>query len=214
MRRLPHYVAYNLAPPEGGTQRAETWQPDPLLPSSFQAGNQHFRGAGFDRGQMVSSLSVSWGTRREAWIANHQAFFWTNNVPQHPLMNRRWWACVEEWERAQVVVHGRGVGFAGPLLAHDDPVHSASDSLIGRLRVRENFKLPRSFWKILVFGNAQSERPLTTAAFFFDQEALLQTPPLRVEPATFRVSIDALQLRTGLLFDDLISNTGANRSAY
>jgi DNA/RNA endonuclease G (NUC1) len=107
------------------------------------------------------------------------------------------------------MTYGRGVGFAGPVLADDDPVHSASESMIGRLRVRENFKLPRRFWKLSVFGGAERELPLKVAAFFFDQEALLKNPPRRVEPATFRVSIDSLQQQTGFLFDDWIRNTNA-----
>jgi DNA/RNA endonuclease G (NUC1) len=212
-RRLPWYVAYNIAPRNNEVQRADVWQPDPLLPASFQAGDQHFRATGFDRGHMVSPLSVTWGTRREAWIANHQTFFWTNNAPQHPLMNRHWWQCVEAWEREQATIYGRGVAFAGPVLANDDPVHSASESLIGRLRVRENFRLPRRFWKLVVFADAERRLPLKVAAYFFDQEALVKNPPRQVEPATFQVSIDRLQLETGFVFDDWVGNTGANRTA-
>ena len=62
-------------------------------------------------------------------------------------------------------------------------------------------------------GGAELGSALRTAAFFFDQEALLKTPPSRVEPEAFRTSIDHLHLQTGLVFDDLVTNTGANRAA-
>lgn len=205
-RRLPWYVAYNLAPRNELAQRGDRWQPDPKLPMSFQPKDVHFRGTGFDRGHIVAPGNVSWGSEREAEIANHQTFFWTNNVPQHDLMNRRWWLSVENWERQSVLVHGKAIGFAGPVLAHDDPLHATSEDIIGRLRVRDNFRLPQRFWKVVVFGEAPDR--LRYAAFFFDQQALLAD---RERPRTvqdFQASLDLIQSQTGLVFDAL---TGAEQ---
>lgn len=38
-------------------------------------------------------------------------------------MNRRWRLAVAQWEREQVAIHERTVGFSGPVLAEDDPIH-------------------------------------------------------------------------------------------
>ena len=199
-RRLPWYVAYNLEPANPAARRSDRWLPDPKLPSTLQPQDLHFRGTGFDRGHMVAPMHVAWGSDREAEIANHQTFFWPNNVPQHELMNRRWWLAVEEWERALAVIHRRVVGFAGPVLRPDDPVHSRSEEVIGRLRVRANFRLPQRFWKVVAARTAGGA--LVRAAFFFDQPALLsEGPKVGAQPHRFRVPLDLVKLETGLVFD-------------
>ncbi len=201
-RRLPWYVAYNLAPANGTVQRGDHWQPDPKLPATLQPQDLHFRGTGFDRGHMVAPLHVSWGSDREAEIANHQTFFWPNNVPQHERMNRGWWWSVEQWERQLAGAVGKVSGFAGPVLRRDDPVHSRSEELIGRLRVRGNFRLPQRFWKLVVVRSARGE--LACAAFMFDQPALLaQNVPTSTAPGHFQVPLDLLKAETGFLFEGL-----------
>jgi DNA/RNA endonuclease G (NUC1) len=202
-RRLPWYVAYNLAPRNELARRGDQWRPDPKLPMSFQPQNVHFRGTGFDRGHMVAPASVSWGSEREAEVANHQTFFWTNTVPQHALMNQRWWLSVEQWERESLQVDGKAVGFAGPVLADDDPVHATSESMIGRLRVRDNFRGPQRFWKVVVFGSNPDR--LRYAAFLFDQPALLAARTKSYSARDFQVSLDLIQVQTGLVFDALAS---------
>jgi DNA/RNA endonuclease G (NUC1) len=200
-RRLPWYVAYNLAPRNALARRSDQWRPDPKLPLSFQPQDVHFRGTGFDRGHIAAAGHVSWGSEREAEIANHQAFFWTNTVPQHRLMNQRWWLSVEVWEREAVLVHGKAIGFAGPVLAAADPVHTTSESMIGRLRVRENFRLPQRFWKVVVFCGESGR--LRYAAFLFDQAALLANQTRTCSARDFQVSLDEIQIQTGLVFDAL-----------
>jgi DNA/RNA endonuclease G (NUC1) len=122
-------------------------------------------------------------------------------------MNRKWWWCVEDWERTQLMARDRSIGFAGPVLAHDDPVHGATETLVGRLRVRNNFLLPRRFWKVVAFRRDTGK--LDIAAFYFDQEALLSNPPTQWKPADFRVSIDRIQEQTGLDFGELVSHQAA-----
>jgi endonuclease G len=203
-RRLAWYVAYNMTPHEN-VQRGDRWMPDPMLPASFQPHNDHFFGSGFDRGHLAAPLSVSWGTPRQAQLANHQSFFWTNTAPQHPDMNRGWWLAVEQWEREMVAIQGKAVGFAGPVLAEDDPVHRDLEQSIGRLRVRQNFRLPRRFWKVVIIADAQ--RSLKSAAFLLDQDSLSKAKTsLKPEPSRFRCSVAEIEVLTGLDFGDAIRN--------
>jgi DNA/RNA endonuclease G (NUC1) len=60
-------------------------------------------------------------------------------------MNQGWWLAVEQWERELVAIHGKAIGFSGPVLSEDDPIHGGFEQTIGRLRVRQNFRLPRRF---------------------------------------------------------------------
>jgi endonuclease G len=203
-RRLAWYVAYNMEPHEH-VERGDRWMPDPMLPASFQPHNDHFRGSGFDRGHIVSPISVSWGTPRQAELANRQSFFWTNTVPQHPDMNRGWWLAVELWEREMVAARGKAIGFSGPVLAQDDPVYRDIEQAIGRLRVRQDFRLPRGFWKVVVVTDPQSR--LRTAAFLLDQDSLVKSHvSLRAKPSEFRCTITDIEARTGLDFGATLRN--------
>lgn len=203
-RRLAWYVAYNIQLHEP-VKRGDDWMPDPMLPASFQPNNDHFRGSGFDRGHLVSPKSVSWGTTRQSQLANRQAFFWTNTAPQHPKLNQKWWLGVENWERKIATEHLKAIGFSGPVLAADDPIHRDLEQSIGRLRVRQNFRLPRMFWKVVVVGDSPTE--LKAAAFVLDQETLLKTnAPPNMKPSEFRCSVADIEALTGLDFGDTIRN--------
>jgi len=204
-RRLAWYVAYNMQP-HGNPRRGDQWTPDPMLPSSFQPQNSHFLGTGFDRGHLAAPLSVSWGPPGQAQLANNQSFFWTNTAPQHPNLNRGWWLSVEEWERKMVDVHGKAIGFSGPVLAEDDPIQRGVEQSIGRLRVRQNFRLPRQFWKIVVVGDVRDK--LKSAAFILNQDLLLKNGvPLRSKASDFRCTVAEIESLTGLDFGDTIRNS-------
>lgn len=199
-RRLAWYVACNMArhlgPP---AQRADSWLADPMLPASFQPQNRHFLGTGFDRGHIVSPRAVSWGSEREAQLANRQAFFWTNTAPQRPKMNQRWWLAVELWERALVESRDRAVAFAGPWLDDSDPVHGDFEQTVGRLRVRQNFRLPRCFWKLVLVRSESGA--LQSATFWFDQDVLTAgSQPGSDDAASYRCTLADLEARTGLDF--------------
>jgi endonuclease G len=148
-RRLPWYVAYNIEPQTEKPQRENVWQPDPRLSRLFQPSDEHFRGSGFDRGHLVSPSTVAWGESRHANIATRQTFFWANMAPQAPAVNRFSWLALENGERNLAHERGRVVGFSGPVLAADDPLHSVTDELRGRVRARQTFHLPRAYWKVV-----------------------------------------------------------------
>jgi DNA/RNA endonuclease G (NUC1) len=201
-RRLAWYVAYNMRPSQK-VLRGDRWMQDPMLPAAFQPQDDHFRGTGFDRGHLVSPMTVSWGTPRQAQLANRQSFFWTNTAPQHPHMNQGWWLAVEQWEREMVAHHQRAIGFAGPVLADDDPLLRQVDQTVGRLRLRQNFRLPRRFWKVVLVTGADSR--LQSAAFLVDQDALVKSrASRRAKPSDFRSTIREIEAATGLDFGDAI----------
>jgi endonuclease G, mitochondrial len=202
-RRLAWYSAANLAPREVDVMRGDRWLPDPMLRDAFQPHDSHYRGTGYDRGHLTRARAVSWGPERLATLANRQAFFWTNTAPQHPEMNRHWWLAVEQWEDALLASHPRVSSFSGPALLPDDPVHGAMEQTVGRIRMRQSFRLPRAFWKLLVAQ--RDDASLATAAFWLDQTTLEAALARRhrVPPADlpgWRVDVATLERRTGLDF--------------
>ncbi len=201
-RRLPWYVAYNIAALTP-VQRGDQWLPDPMLPQAFQPGNEHFLHTGYDRGHLAAPMSVSWGTPRQARLANHQSFFWTNTTPQHPDLNRGWWASIEQWERSLVKEFEKVVVFAGPVLHPNDPVMNETSQTIGRLTVYQNFLRPRAFWKVVVVKG--KDEKLYKAAFYLNQEELVKTKtPTNAVPSVFESSLDDIQAKTRISFSEVI----------
>lgn len=208
-RRLAWYVAYNVQPATS-VVRGDRWLADPMLPASFQPQNDHFRGTGYDRGHLVSPKIVSWGEPRLAQLANHQAFFWTNTAPQHAQMNRDWWMSVENWEVDLMSTHERATGFAGPVLADDDPAVGQMEQRIGRLRVRQNFQRPRRFWKIVL---TSGDDGLQCAAFLLDQEALVKQRARRMDASAFRCTVSDIESATSLDFGETVRTAGPLQGA-
>lgn len=203
-RRLPWYVAYNMEPRQRA-KRDDKWMPDPMLPAAFQPENSHFFHTGYNRGHIVSPSTVSWGTMREAQLANRQSFFWTNTSPQHPHMNQGWWFNVEEWERKMADTYKKAIGFGGPVFKDDDPVLSNTEQIIGRLILRQNFRRPRCYWKVLII---EKDKQLYSAAFLLDQDKLLENnTPINEPISSFRCGIKDIESLTKLDFGDIIRNT-------
>jgi DNA/RNA endonuclease G (NUC1) len=178
-RRLAWYVAYGIEPQGFVPERPFRWSPDPTLSRQFQPVDEHFRGTGFDRGHLAAPMSVAWGEQRQAIIAIRQAFYWTNTSPQAPQVNRRSWASLEDFERLMARESGRVAGFSGPVLDIDDPLHVVTDELRGRLHSRQTFRLPRRYWKVVIW---RSGRLLQSACFDvpnIDDPALPQRRSLR-----------------------------------
>lgn len=202
-RRLAWYVAYNVRT-HADVKRGDQWMPDPMLPASFQPHDDDFRGRGFDRGHIAAPLTVSWGTVRQAQVANYQSFFWTNTVPQSADMNRGWWLGVELWERKLAERCMQLTGFAGPVLSEDDTIATDREQTIGRLRVREKFRLPSRFWKVVI---TQPTGQMQCAAFLLDEQFLSKNNvSTKTDPARFRCDVTQIEALTGLDFGETIRN--------
>jgi DNA/RNA endonuclease G (NUC1) len=198
-RRLAWYVAYNVGT-RVNVERANRSMPDPMIPEAFQPQDVHFKLTGFDRGHLVSPASVSWGDMRLAQIANRQSFFWTNTAPMLPELSRHLWTVIGEWERAFARDGQRVIGLAGPVLRDDDPVHGAEEVRIGRLRSRQNFRLPRKYWKVVAISNLIEVR---IAAFLWDEQ---ERPPALGQHSlkAWRVEINSIEAETGLEFSETL----------
>lgn len=202
-RRLAWYSAANIARRETAVERPVRWLPDPMVPTAFQPLDEHYRGTGFDRGHLTRSLAVAWGEERMATIARRQAFFFTNTAPQHPDVNQRSWLSVEEWEDALLTIHDRMVSFSGPALFEDDPIHRSVEQMIGRVRVRANFRLPRAFWKVIAVRHDRGQ--VRTAAMWVDQVSPVDGPRRpRADVSTFRRTVPWLEETLQLDFGDVL----------
>lgn len=203
-RRLAWYVAYNIDMQARGRQprRPDRWMPDPLVPGELQPGNKHFKQSGYDRGHLASRAAVMWGEDRQARIASHQAFFWTNTAPQHPGLNRGSYLAVEQWERKAAEERGRMVAFAGPVFRDDDEPFRDEEPGDDGFVAYGTFRVPRAYWKVVAGLDETGE--LVQRAFLFPNPGPDEPPGRRRAPADLTVDPAELQTATGLVFPDEI----------
>lgn len=110
----PNWVAWHLSASDlGVADRADTFRPDPDLPSQWYAVRKQdykFPAYGFDRGHICPSADRTASTED-----NSMTFLMTNMVPQAPDNNRIVWVALEKFEREYVQKGKEAYIFAGPL---------------------------------------------------------------------------------------------------
>ncbi len=205
-RRLAFVAAVNLDPLAPVNHRragGDRWFFDPRLDRDLQAGNEFYAANPLDRGHLVRRADAAWGASdAEAKRANDDTFHFTNCTPQHEVFNQSTkanrrglllWGNIEE-HIAQQAEHGAGrlCVFNGPVFRDDDRKH-------------RGLKLPREFWKIVVFHKAGG-KPSAVAFILSQHDLIKDLPPeeFQVGPyGPFQVKILKLEQLTGLDFGPL-----------
>lgn len=188
-----------------GKNDQEKWFNDPRIPPSQQLPDRFFTkdGGAFDKGHIVRRDDVAWGTTyEEVRRANGDTFHVTNCSPQIADFNRSnqehgIWGQLENLVLTQAKTE-RYCLIAGPVLADDDPIFVGKDD-DGAARVQ----IPRRFFKVVVARSADG-KGVEAFAFVLEQD-LSDTPLEFAVTAEWRsrmISIDLLELRTGLLSFD------------
>jgi endonuclease G, mitochondrial len=205
-RRLAFVAAVNLdplAPINHQREGNDRWFFDPRIDPDLQAGNEFYASNPLDRGHLVRRADAAWGaSSAEAKRANDDTFHFTNCTPQHEIFNQstkanqrglRLWGNIEEHITDQAEHSaGRLCVFNGPVFRNDDRKH-------------RGLKLPREFWKVVVFRNAAGKP--SAVAFILSQHDLIKNLPaeeFQVGPyAPFQVKILKIEQLTGLDFGPL-----------
>lgn len=208
-RRLAFVAAVNLDPLAPSKHRREgndRWFFDPRIAPDLQAGNEFYASNPLDRGHLVRRADAAWGASdAEAKRANDDTFHFTNCTPQHEVFNQstkadqrglRLWGNIEN-HIAEQAEHGAGrlCVFNGPVFRDDDRKH-------------RGLKLPREFWKIVVFQKAAGE-PSAVAFILSQRDLIKDLPPEEFEVgpyAPFQVKILKIEQLTGLDFGQLTSH--------
>ena len=196
-RRMAWYVAANVDPSSLGSPRRPRGYLDdkrtvPTGETPLVSDATLFSQNALDRGHLLRRLYLTWGDPSVAEAANRSAMAFANIVPQHEDLNRQSWLNLEEFVQSHMERTGRrGIVFAGPVFAADDPEY-------------RGYKLPQAFWKILVTTD-NSRNELRAAAFLIRQRLNVAhgNVEARVEPFDpigSRVSISAIEKVTGIRF--------------
>ena len=148
----PNWVAWHLSRSDlGEADRADTFRPDPELPSEWYAVRKQdykFPAYGFDRGHICPSADRTANTE-----ANSMTFLMTNMVPQAPDNNRIVWVALEKYEREVVQQGKEAYIFAGPLGVGGTGDKGYFESIPLKLKdgTELSITVPAYTWKIIMF---------------------------------------------------------------
>jgi endonuclease G, mitochondrial len=194
-RRFAYWVAWNV---DGGSlkklSRSGTrFVKDPRIPADLQVGDELYADNRLDRGHLARRADLLWGSLPVAGKANTDSFFFPNITPQMDDFNQSAragvWGRLEDAVFSDVDVEDLRISvFGGPVFQDDD-------------RVYRGVRLPREYWKVVVFREAGG---LRARAFLLtqglDQLRALELDEFRV----FQTSVPELEARTGLRFPDVL----------
>lgn len=176
------WVAYRLTPGSVNKKfkRSNKFKADTEISVQYRSKLSDYKGSGYDRGHMAALATVD-----SSYNAMMESFLLSNMTPQLPDLNRQGWRYLEqnirEWtnERGELYVV-TGVMFIGEHGIIGNGVH-----------------VPTHFYKI-VFDPVG----LDAIAFLVPHRAISKR-----ELPGFIVSVDEVERRTGLDFNNLLDDT-------
>jgi endonuclease G len=192
-RRFARWVAWNI---DGGalrklSRRGIPFRKDPALPADAQVGDELYESNPLDRGHLARRADLVWGPLPEARRANVDSFFFTNITPQHQRFNQSEaggiWGELEDAIFAEVDVRDLRVSvLGGPIFSSTDPVY-------------RGVRLPRQFWKIVYFREAEAESVQARGYVLTQADLLTGLEALELpEFAVFEAPIARIAEMTGL----------------
>lgn len=195
VRRFAIWVGWNI---DGGkiqkvSRKGIAFVLDPRVPSEYQVGKELYEGNRLDQGHIARRADLVWGGIAEARKANKDSFFFTNIAPQMDNFNRSasggLWGRLEDavFEYADVEDFRVSV-FGGPVFHEDDWEF-------------RRVKLPREFWKVIVFIEGQK---LKAKGFLLTQN-LDELEAFDLDDfKLFQVALREIESRCGLTFDPVL----------
>jgi endonuclease G len=193
IRRFPFWVGWNV---DGGnikkiSRKGTRFIYDPNIPIEFQVGDELYAGNKLDRGHIARRADLLWGNLQEANKANKDSFFFTNITPQMENFNQSQkgglWGKLEDAVFEDTDVDDLKVSiFGGPVFRDDD-------------RQFRQIKIPRAFWKVIVFVENQK---LKAKGFLLTQDLdelkVFDLDPFKI----YQVALGEIESRCGIIFPD------------
>jgi len=175
--KSPLWVAYNVTQ---GTliklvRRHGSFSSDHELNRRDRVYSSWYIHTGYDRGHMAPAINF-----RYSKIAEKRAFIMSNIVPQLPSVNRGIWKALEYRIQKTVLHNGQS------LVIIDGPIYSKPLKMI-----KNKLPVPSAFYKIVI-----CKYPFKAAAFIIPNVK----PPKKYNLASYTVSIDDIELVTGIDF--------------
>ena len=185
LRRVPTWVAYRLTPESVNEKfkHSNKFKEDAEIPVQYRSTLSDYKGSGYDRGHMAASATVDFSHK-----SMMQSFLMSNMTPQLPGFNRQGWRFLEEYIRKWTNKRGKLYVVIGSMYEGSHPI------------IGNGVHVPTHFYKVLY-------DPISQDAIAF------LVPHMKISKSDlpgFIVSVDAVELRTGLDFNNLLDDALEN----
>lgn len=179
--KVPTWVAYRLTPESVNKkfERSNKFKEDIEIPPIYRSVLSDYKGSGYDRGHMVASATVDF-----SYNAMMESFLLSNIAPQLPGLNRQGWKYLEAYVREWVNERGELYVVTGTLFVD-------SHDVIGN-----GVHIPTHFYKVIF-------DPVTMDVIAF---LVPHRPISKSELPEFIVSVDEVELQTGLDFNNFLDD--------
>lgn len=143
--KIPKWVAYRLDGKNIQQMKQKgCWRPDPRLSKDETATRVDFRGSGYDRGHLISSMDM---TSSELALASTGIY--SNIVPQIPILNRKYWLALEQQVRNWASKYGTIYVLSGSLFVPNSDGNSEKTELIETIGTGK-VAVPTHYFKIVI----------------------------------------------------------------
>jgi endonuclease G len=194
-RRLCFFSAVNIDGNKSRKVKRTTWRTDPRVPADAQILQEAYGNAPkFSRGHMTRREDPIWGDVDNAAMGNADSMHVTNTVPQMQPFNAGIWLGLENYaldhareDKMQISV------FTGPFLLPDDPVLF-------------DVKIPRSFWKVIVFVHDQTSQLCATGYSMSQEDFLREEEFVFGQHKTSQIPLKSIEQKAGISFGALSSS--------
>jgi endonuclease G, mitochondrial len=173
-KRFPVVVKYwlteNMLDCEERFKRSKRFTPDPLL-YEFTNLAKDYKNAGYDRGHQMDAYDCGCDSTAMA-----ESFYYSNIVPQLPILNRGVWKRLEEYTRKLVREYDSVLVWCGAV--------TLENKYIGRVAV------PDYCWKIIYIKKSGIVK-----AYSFKNDKVCER-----DLSSFEVSADSIKSMSGFIF--------------
>jgi len=170
------WVAYKIDPGrlEAVSRRTDRFMADDSIITG-SATSQDYSRSGYDRGHLAPAADMAFSD-----LAMEESFYYSNISPQLPGFNRGIWKSLEEVVRNDALNADSVYIFTGP-------VYRGDEKTIGP----DSVTVPSGFYKITLSFNGKN---MVARSWLLPHETGLK------EPSFYRVTVDSIEVATGIDF--------------
>jgi endonuclease G len=191
-RRMCFFSAVNIDGKLSRKSTRTTWRIDPRIAKGLQIMYECYGNPPkFSRGHMTRREDPVWGRPKEAALGNSDSMHVTNVTPQMQSFNAPIWLGLEDYALQNARQDKMKISvITGPVLLDKDPV-------------KYGVKIPRSFWKVIVFTHDQTGELTATGYSISQVDQMREEEFVFGAYAVYQRSLSWIEERAGISFGSL-----------
>jgi endonuclease G len=194
-RRMCFFSAVNIDGKRSRKSTRTTWRTDPRITNDLQIMYECYGNPPkFSRGHMTRREDPVWGTPSEAVLGNSDSMHVTNVTPQMQSFNAPIWLGLEDYALQNARQDKMRISvITGPVLLDSDPV-------------KFGVKIPRSFWKVIVFVHDGTGKLTATGYSISQVDQIREQEFVFGGYDTYQQSLSWIEEKAGISFGSLTAH--------